>query len=96
MATKKDALTETAEAAVEKVTASVTAQADLLNKCYALYQSQTEKAVKFWMDSAAQAMADGQKAMKEWTDLTTEIIGDTRKTFETNIKDATKIFTPAA
>jgi len=93
---KKDVLTETTEVAVEKVTASVTAQADLLNKCYALYQAQTEKAVKFWMDSASQAMADGQKAVKEWTDLTTEILGDSRKAFEGNVKEATKIFTPAS
>ena len=93
---KKDVLTETAEAAVEKVTASVSAQAELLNKCYALYQTQTEKAVKFWMDSAAQAMADGQKAVKEWTDLTAEIVGDSRKAFETSVKEATKAFTPAA
>jgi CHASE3 domain sensor protein len=93
---KKDVLTETTEAAVEKVTASVTAQADLLNKCYALYQAQSEKAVKFWMDSAAQAMADGQKAVKEWADLTTELLGDTRKNLEANVKEATKMFTPAA
>ncbi len=93
---KKDVLTETTEAAVEKVTASVSAQADLLNKCYTLYQVQTEKAVKFWMDSAAQAMADGQKAAKEWADLAADILGDSRKAFETNFKEATKAFTPAA
>jgi len=89
---KKDVLTET----TEKVTASLSAQAELLNKCYALYQAQSEKAVKFWTDSAAKAMADGQKAVKEWTDLTAEIVGDTRKAFEANVKEATKVFTPAA
>jgi CHASE3 domain sensor protein len=89
---KNDVLKET----TEKVTASVTAQVELLNKCYALYQAQTEKAVKFWMDTASKAMTDGQKAMKEWTELTTEIVGDSRKTFEANVKEATKAFTPAA
>lgn len=93
---KKDVLAETTEAAVEKVTASVSAQADLLNKCYTLYQTQTEKAVKYWMDLAAQAMADGQNAMKEWADLAAEIIGDSRKAFESNMKEATKVLTPAA
>jgi len=93
---KKDALTETTEVAVDKVTASVTAQADLVSKCCNLYQAQTEKAVKFWMDSAAQVMADGQKAAKEWADLTAEILGDSRKAFEANVKEATKLFAPAA
>jgi hypothetical protein len=94
--TKKDVLTETTEQAMEKATASVAAQAELLNKCYALYQAQTQKAVKFWMDMASKAMTDGQKAMKEWTDLSTELVGDSRKSFEANVKEATKAFTPAA
>jgi len=91
-----DVLTENAEKTIEKLTAGVAAQTDLLNKCYALYQAQTEKAVKFWTEVAAKAMADGQKAMKEWTDLATKIVADTRQTFEANVKEATKALTPAA
>ena len=93
---KNDVLTETTEKTMEKLTAGMAAQTDLLNKCYALYQAQTEKAVKFWTDVAAKAMADGQKATKEWTDLTTKIVADTRQAFEANVKEATKAFTPAA
>lgn len=93
---KKDILTETTEKSLEKVTESVAAQTELLNKYCALYQAQTEKALKFWMDVASKAMADGQKAMKEWTDLSTQIVGDTRKTLEANVKEATKAFSPAA
>lgn len=94
--TKKDVLTETTEKTMEMVTAGVAAQADLLNKCYALYQAQADKTVKFWMDVAERAMADGQKAMKEWTALTTRTVGDSRQAFEANVKEASKAFTPAA
>ena len=93
---KNDVLTETTEKTMEKLTAGVAAQTDLLNKCYALYQAQTEKAVKFWSEVMGKAMADGQKAVKEWTDLTTKIVANTRETFEANIKEATKALTPAA
>jgi len=93
---RKDVLTETTEKTMEQVTASVSAQAELLNKCYALYQAQSEKVVKFWMDSASKTMADGQKAVKEWSDLTTAIVGDTHKAIEANVKEATKAFTSAA
>jgi hypothetical protein len=93
---KKDMLMETTEKTMEKLTSSVASQAELLNKCYALYQAQAEKVVKSWMDSASKAMVDGQKAIKEWTDLTTEILGDSRKALEANVKEATKVFTPAA
>lgn len=88
----KDALTET----TERVTAAMNAQVELGNKCYALYQAQTEKALKFWMDAATKAMDDGQKAMKEWADLATAIASDARKTCEANVKEATRMFKPAA
>jgi len=94
--TKKDVLKEMTEKTMDKATAYVNEQTALAEKCFALYQAQTEKAVKFWMDAASKAMADGQKAMKEWTDLTKQIVGDSQKAFEANFKEATKAFTPAA
>ncbi len=88
---KKDVMNETAE----MMTTTMSAQVELANKCYNLYQAQAEKAAKFWMETAAQAMADGQKAMKEWTDVATEIAADARKTCEATVKETTKAFTPA-
>jgi hypothetical protein len=94
--TKKDALTRTTEAAMEKLTAGMSAQADLAKKIYGLYQAQTEKALAIWMDAASNAMAEGEKAMKEWVDLGTQVTADARKTCEESVKDATKLFAPAA
>lgn len=89
---KKDVLQET----TDKVTASVTAQAELASKVFALYQAQSEKALNFWMDTANKAIVDGQKAMREWTDLATVMASDAQKTYEATIKEASKAFTPAA
>lgn len=89
---KKDVLTE----ATEKMTAGVTAQAELAGKCFALYQAQAENAIKFWTETSAAAMAEGQKAMKEWVDLASGIAADARKTCEASMKEATRLFTPPA
>lgn len=90
----KDVVTENTEAVLEKVSASVSEQAKLLSKCYELYQGQMDKASKLWMDSAATAMKEGQKAAKEWMDLGNQMAIDVQKTFETSVKEATKLFKP--
>lgn len=91
---KKDALTET----TDKVNAYVNDQVALAEKCFALYQSQVEKATKLWTDTALAAMTEGQKAAKAWMELGTQVAADARKTCEVNVKEASKAMalTPAA
>ncbi|MDW7709132.1 MAG: hypothetical protein SCH98_01565 [Deferrisomatales bacterium] len=89
---KKDVLTET----TERMTAGVAAQAELASKFFALYQTQAEGALKFWTDTSANAMAEGQKAVKEWVDLAAGVAAEARKSCEVSIKEATKVFTPPA
>ncbi len=94
--TKKDVLTETTEKATEKVTAYMGEQMALVEKCAALYQAQVEKAAKFWTDAAETALAEGRKAAKAWMDLGGKVAEDVRTACEANVKEATKLFTPAA
>jgi len=68
----------------------------LAEKCWALYQTQAETTLTFWMEAASKAIAAGQKAMEEWADLTTQVVDDTGKAFEANVKEATQAFAPAA
>ena len=91
---KKDVLTETTQKAMDKVTAYTNEQVALAEKCFALYQAQTEKATKLWTDTAVAAVADAQKAAKAWMDLGTQVASDARKACEANVKEATKLFTP--
>ena len=92
---KKDVLMETTEKTMDKVTTYVNEQVELAEKCFALYQSQAEKATKLWTDTAVTAVADAQKAAKAWMDLGGKVTDDVRKVCETNVKEATKLFTPA-
>ncbi len=91
---KKDVLMETTEKTMDKVTTYVNEQVELAEKCFALYQSQAEKATKLWTDTAVTAVADAQKAAKAWMDLGTQVASDARKACEANVKEATKLFTP--
>ncbi len=79
---KKDVLMETTEKTMDKVTTYVNEQAELAEKCFALYQSQAEKATKLWTDTAVTAVADAQKAAKAWMDLGTQVAADARKACE--------------
>lgn len=92
---KKDVLTETTEQSMEKVMGYAKQQATLAEKCFALYQGQLEKATKLWADTAATAMADAQKSAKAWMELGTQVATDASKACEVNVKEATKMFTPA-
>jgi len=93
---KKDVLMETTQKAMDKVTEYTNEQVALAEKCFALYQAQTEKATKLWTDTAVAAVADAQKAAKAWMDLGTEVAAEARKASEVSFKEITKLFTPVA
>lgn len=92
----KAAMTQNTEAALQKVSASVSEQTKLVSKCYELYQAQMDRAAKLWMDSATTAMKESQKAAREWMDLGSQVAADAQKTFETGVKETTKLYKTAA
>ncbi|GAB4279868.1 MAG: hypothetical protein Kow0092_35610 [Deferrisomatales bacterium] len=78
----------------ETATEQMTRQVDQMMSLVNFWQSQTQKAVDLWLDQSANAVRESQKLVKEWVSTGNQASADLCKAFETNLKEAVKLFTP--
>ncbi|HSH70690.1 MAG TPA: hypothetical protein VK997_12275 [Deferrisomatales bacterium] len=84
--------TKTANAINDQVTKQMDQMINLASKGYA----QAEKTMDFWMTQTQEAIKESQKLSKEWMSTGKAMSDEFVKACQTQVKEATKLFTPAA
>ena len=84
--------TKTADAINDQMTKQIDQMVSLSNKCSA----QAEKTMDFWMTQAQDAIKESQKLSKEWLNTGKAVSDEFVKMYQTQVKEAFKLFTPAA
>jgi len=84
--------TKTANAINDQVTKQMDQMINLAGKGYA----QAEKTMDFWMTQAQDAIKESQKLSKEWLNTGKAVSDEFVKMYQTQVKEAFKLFTPAA
>ena len=84
--------TNTTEKINDQMTKQVDQMVNLSNKCYA----HAEKAMGFWMTQSQEAVKESQKLSREWMNASKDLGNEFVKAYQTQVKEASKLFTPAS
>lgn len=77
---------------VDQVIGQVDRMLDLAN----LSQKQAEKMVTLWLDQSFEVLKAGHEMTKEWLEIGNKMSVEFSVAFENSVKEATKVFAPAA
>lgn len=84
--------TKTANAINDQFTKQIDQMVNLTSKGYA----QAEKTMDFWMTQSQEAIKESQKLSKEWMSAGKAMGDEFVKAYQTQVKEAFKLFTPAS